>query len=224
MTAIGFYLWSGVSVFMLLVILRNANQFVKATGLYLGFVLAWLVYIFLLVKSGVLLDFGMPPKVPLLIIIPMIIGMIYTTRLASFKPLLVKTSKYIPVYLQSFRIVVELLIFSAFVDGTFPQRVTFEGLNYDILVGISALPMGFLAQKGRVKGKGILVWNIISLSILSLTGFSFIYSFYSGDFATTDQGVEFVSFPYVLLPAVMLQVAIFLHIFSIRQTLLKEAA
>ena len=98
-----------------------------------------------------------------MIVGPVLIGILLLSGIKSFQPLLQKTGLHLPVFLQSFRIIVELLIYGAFLEGVFPQRATFEGLNFDILVGISAPVIGWLILKKRIGfKKGLLIWNINS--------------------------------------------------------------
>jgi hypothetical protein len=107
-------------------------------------------------------------------------------------------------------------------EGYFPKRVTFEGLNYDILVGATAPVIGWLFMKNKLGLNATLIWNIVGMMILALTGYAFISSYFFPEFAETIDKIHFVSFPFVLLPAVLLPIAIFLHIFSIRQILIKK--
>lgn len=124
---------------------------------------------------------------------------------------------YLPIALQSFRIFVELLIYATYLKGIFPQRATFEGLNFDILVGISALFVSAAAYKGIIKNRAMLIWNLVSLCILFVTVYSFISTYYFTDFASSGSAYQFVEMPYLLLASVLLPVAIFLYAFSIKQ-------
>lgn len=177
----------------------------------------WFVYVTALSTTGVLDDFSLPPRAGLLIVLPAIVSIVVVTGRPSFQPLLRNIPCYLPIFLQSFRIIVELLIYGAYQNGVFPQRATFEGINFDILVGISALPMGWLVFKKMIAPRGILIWNVVSLMVLTVTAFSFIYTYYLTDYLTTGGTLDFVHFPYILLASVLLPTAIFLHVFSIRQ-------
>ena len=107
------------------------------------------MYLFILSATGVLDNFGLPPRLVLLIVMPAVAGIVFFSGRKSFRVILQRTSLHLPVYLQSFRIMVELLIYGAFLQGVFPERATFKGLNYDILVGISSLIMGVLVQTAQ---------------------------------------------------------------------------
>ena len=217
MSKIGFYILTIAAVCMLPFVLKQAENPKKVLIGYFSFLAIWVVYLFGIVQTGILSDFSLPPKFPLFVVIPMIAFVIFITRRPFFKPIIDTTSTSLPIYLQSFRIIVELLIFQGFLDGVFPQRATFEGLNFDILVGISAPIIGFLVQKEILGRRGIIAWNILSLSILSVTVYSFISTYYFTDFIEKAGNTEFTNFPYIFLAAILVPIAVFLHVVSLKQ-------
>ena len=220
MVQFGFYALSVIILLMQIFIIRNANAPRKSIVGYLVICTIWIAYLIILSASGLLENFGLPPRVPIFIVLPAVVGIIYFSGRRSFKDILQKTPLHIPVFMQSFRIVVELLIYGAFLEGIFPERATFEGLNFDILVGSSSLIIGVLVQRGILSVKGLLIWNVVSLMILSVTVYAFISTYYFTDYLGTIRGNKsFVEFPYLLLASVLLPAAIFLHVFSIRQVL-----
>ncbi|HEY8510761.1 MAG TPA: hypothetical protein VIL31_02310 [Cyclobacteriaceae bacterium] len=213
----GFYALSAVAFLMVIALLRYADNSRRLINTWLLAGAVWLIFVTIMSRSGTLADFSLPPRVPLFIVIPAVIaGIIFTGR-PSFRSALEKAPLYVPVFFTSFRIIVELLIYGAYRMGIFPERVTFEGLNFDMLVGLSAIPVGYLLLKGNLSRRGLLIWNIAALAVLSLTVYSFVSTYYFSDYTSTGS-TDFVKFPYVLLAAVLLPVAVFLHVFSIRQT------
>lgn len=222
MVAIGFCLLSVVMFCSMFYVLGQSVDRKRLIRNYVLYFAIWLGYIFVLSNTGLLDVFSLPPRVPLFIIVPSIIICIVVTGRPAFKEIMAKLPVTFAVYIQSFRILVELLIYGAFVKGIFPQAVTFEGTNFDILVGLSALVVGFLVQRHLIDKKGLLVWNIVSLCILTLTGYSFISSYYFYDMVNLEQALRFVRFPYLLLPSVLLPFAMFYHTLSIRQLMLKN--
>jgi hypothetical protein len=214
---LGFYFWTAFALSMVFLLLKLSQQGRKVLTTYVVVMVAWLAYITILSQSGILNDFSLPPRVPLLVVIPAVVIIIVLTGTKDFREVLLQTPRHIPVYLQSFRVVVELLIYGAFIDGVFPERATFKGLNYDILSGISALVVAFLYQKGKLSNTGLLIWNVGALLILALTVYSFVSVYYFGDHVEAAGSADFVKMPYLLLAAVLLPIAVFLHIFSLRQ-------
>ncbi len=221
MVELSFYALSIVAAGMLITLFRKYSR--KKVLLFMIVAsIVWISYLAILSQSGVLKNFELPPRVPLLIVFPAIAIILVTVNKKFMSRSLHETPIHLPILLQSFRVLVELLIYATYLKGIFPQRATFEGLNFDILVGISAIFMGFATYKGRIKQKGILTWNIASMCVLLLTVYSFISTFYFTDFANSERASKFVEFPYLLLASVLLPIAIFLHVFSIKQVTTKN--
>lgn len=216
----GFYLLSVIAVGMIAHMLTVTSQGGKVILRLAVFVALWSAYIFFLHRTGVLADFSLPPRVPLLIVVPAMVISIVITGRSSFRRILEKTPLQFPLYLQSFRVAVELLIYGAFAEGVFPRAVTFEGTNFDVLSGLSAPVVAYLYQHRKVRYSALLIWNIVAILTLGVTVYSFVSAYY---FASGFSGsADFVTFPYLLLPAVLLPVAVFLHIFSLRQIILRR--
>lgn len=213
----GFYALSAIAFLMCIALLRYALDSRRLITTYLLGGLVWLMYVIVISHAGILEDFSPPPRIPLLIVIPAILAGIVFTGRPSFRSALNRAPLYLPVFLTSFRVLVELLIYGAYRLDLFPQRVTFEGLNYDILVGLSALPVGYLLLKQKLSPRAVLIWNIASLLILSVTVYAFVSTYYFSDYIALTGNTQFVRFPYLMLAAVMLPVAVWLHVFSIRQ-------
>ncbi|TRX57670.1 hypothetical protein FNH22_14760 [Fulvivirga sp. M361] len=222
MVKIGFYLLSALMTGSVVLMFSKVS---KATGQerqrsirnFLTGISIWSVYIVALSTTGVLNDFGLPPRMPLLVVIPAFVIIFFSTSRAQMKKMIHSTPKSFPVYIQSFRVIVELLIYGAFMEGVFPKAVTFEGTNFDILAGISAPVIAFLHHKNRLSDRGVFFWNILSLCILTVTVVTFITAFY---FSTHTPDIAFCKFfelPYILLPAMLLPYAVFYHVVSIRQ-------
>lgn len=216
----GFYALAVIALAMVFYLLHYGRQRKTLVLLYAIVFTAWIVYVVIIARTGLLADFSLPPRLPLLIVIPAIVGCIFLTGRSNFREVLNQTPLYVPVYFQSFRILVELLIYGAFLQGVFPERATFSGINYDILVGASAPIMGLLVQSKKISYTGLLVWNGIAMSILSVTVYAFISTYYFTDYVTQAGNTDFTKLPYLLLASVLLPVAVFLHIFSLRQILM----
>ncbi|WP_245871765.1 hypothetical protein [Sediminicola luteus] len=217
MVEIGFYILPFIMVLLVLRLFEYAPNPKKYSQVYLLVFLVWLIYLIGLTRTDWLDSLELPPRMPLLVILPTIAFSLIITAQKGFKPILEKVPLHFPVYLQAFRILVEFLIWGAFLNGILSKQVTFEGTNFDVLVGLSALVMGYLVQKGKVGKKGLLYWNIASLVVFAGTLASFVYSFYIAQEIT----LSLSQLPYFFLPGILVAIALFLHIFSIRQCLLK---
>ncbi|MEQ9424959.1 MAG: hypothetical protein RJQ09_11105 [Cyclobacteriaceae bacterium] len=222
MVVFGFY---GLSVIMVLafwvVVQKSSADEASKVWFYKKYILwftVWISYLLLISSLGFLNSFALPPRIPLMVVLPSIVAMILVLRSKHFQHVIGSIPAHVILYLQSFRILVELLIYGAFLNGVFPKAVTFEGTNFDILVGISALLIGFLSSKNSIKPTVALTWNIISIAILGVTVATFIYTYYFSG-VQLPFASEFASMPYLLLPGVLLPFAIFLHAISIKQNI-----
>jgi hypothetical protein len=125
-------------------------------------------------------------------------------------------------YLNLVRIPVEIVLLWLFLNNTIPQIMTFEGWNFDILMGLTApiiIYFGFIKRK--INTKAILIWNIIGILLLV---FVFIIALVSAPFPmqrlSFDQpNTGLLYFPYSWLPTFIVPVVILGHMISIRQLL-----
>ncbi len=181
----------------------------------------WFLYTFLIANSGFLQDYSLPPRFPLLLVVPAFIFIgffLYRHRNSNI-------IKSIPtpwlVYFQSFRILIESLFVASVAAGFLHPEVTFEGYNYDILFGLSALIVGFLAFNRKViSNKGLLLWNYLGLAVIAFIIFLFTTTTYFPKFWGSEVTLatkEMVTFPFVLVPAFLMPSAVFMHIVSILQ-------
>lgn len=190
---------------------------------YTAFVLLWTVYVIVIGLSGIITTFSLPPRMPIFVILPAfgIIAWFHSAR--RFKTIRDHFPIELTVYLQSFRIFVELLILGIYYKGIGPQIATFEGQNFDILAGLTAPVIGYLAYYRKVIGaKVVLLWNICCLLLLANIVFIFITQAFFPEFwgyNIPQVSVEFTRPPYLFIAAVFMPFAVFLHMFSIQKTI-----
>ena len=179
----------------------------------------WLAYIFTLSFSGILTSFALPPRVPLLLVLPFIIFLIYFFTRSRFKPLIDSVPPHWLVYFQSFRIGVELLIWYTFMKGVFPHHVTYEGYKFDILAGLTAPVIGYLVAKQATGSKTILIiWNILGLLLLFNVVFIFNTITYFPQLwhhGASILKVKYGMLPLALLAGVFMPAAVFMHVLSL---------
>ncbi len=202
----------------------NEEKTRKNSALILVGLVAWLIVQAVLTLNG-LYKMGPtagPPKIVLFGILPTVLTIVslFSTRngrkFIDSLPLLNIT------YLNTVRIVVELVLYGLFLHKVVPQLMTFEGRNYDILSGITA---PFVAYFGLTKHKLsrplILVWNFICLGLLLNIVF---YALLSAPtplqkFAFDQPNLALGNFPFCWLPTFVVPVVLFGHLVSIRQLL-----
>ncbi|MBK9017345.1 MAG: hypothetical protein IPM82_26655 [Saprospiraceae bacterium] len=217
----GFYLLLSALLAVLFIGLNNARVSTKSLGWFGIGAAAWLCYIAGLASTGFFQVFTMPPRFPIFLVLPafVFIGWFFWSGRAEH--LLRAVPKHQPIYLQSFRIVVELLILGMFKKGMATYEPTLEGYNFDMVMGLTAPFVAWLVfNKKWLPEKLALIWNYIGLLALANVVFIFISLFVKPQlwgYAETPVSPEFGTMPYLLIPAVYMPLAVFLHVFSIRQ-------
>jgi hypothetical protein len=199
---------------------RQQKRFKIKTALTL---IIWLTYVSLISLSGIFTIAALPPRIPLLLVLPAFVFFIYFFASRQFKAFIAHTPASWPVYFQSFRIIVELLIWGAFLNGILPKEASFEGYNFDIAIGITAPFIGyFIVAKGGSKNTGaLLAWNFIGLITLVIVVFilmsrSYFYCSFGLSESILARGLGV--FPYTFLAGFFMPLAVFMHIYSIIKT------
>lgn len=128
--------------------------------------------------------------------------------------------------LSVIRIPVELVLFWLFHHNQVPQIMTFEGRNPDILSGISALLVYWLAFRGGKANRTILlIWNIFAFSLLVNIVINAALSVPSPvqQFAFEQPNRAVLYFPFIWLPSVVVPIVIFSHLGAFWQLLKSDS-
>jgi hypothetical protein len=188
-------------------------------------IVAWIAILVILAGKGFFAHFEkIPPRPALAILIPLPFVLIFAFSKRGTQ-LLESMPKQWPIYMQSFRIFVELLIWFAFLSGKLPVQMTAEGLNFDLLTGLFAFPVGYLCFRKKTWPKGVAVaYNILGIlllvNVLVIAMLSMPTSF---RVFMNEPSTELVArIPFILLPGVLVPIAYSMHIISLRQLLHKK--
>ena len=200
---------------------KRRQKIFSATGLVITI---WSVLLLILSYKGFFADFShLPPKPGIALLVPLPFVLLFTFSKKGTELLQSIPSHWL-IYLQSFRIAVELLLLLAFIGGKLPVQMTFEGRNFDIVTGVLALPVGYLLATRKSYAKKLalafnvigllLLLNILIIAVLSMpTPFRY--------FMNEPANTIVARFPYILLPGVLVPIAYGLHILSLRQLFAK---
>ena len=209
----GYYKWNQR-------LLKAGENQIKPSAFVIPF-LIWVIYITALSFTDILMDYSFPPRFPIFVFIPFVTLLILfywcNKNNAAFK--------YLPLawttYFQSFRIPVEILIVYTFYQEIIPESATFEGYNFDIVMGITALIMGYLVSKNFKKFKRLfIIWNILGIGMILFVFAIIATSIYRPDLWNSEVPLvakEFVSFPYFFLPGLLAPAGIFMHLVALLQ-------
>jgi hypothetical protein len=199
----------------------------KRTTLIALAIAGWLLLVSILSFTGFLSDFSsMPPKLMLLLPIPLILilWLTFSSRTRTFMAAV--PVKWL-MYLQVFRVPVEIFLWLQFLDGLTPVQMTFEGLNWDVLTGITAPIFAYICfGQDRNLRRLAIAWNIFGLllliNIVTIALLSAPVPFRT--FMNEPANTLVTIFPVSFLPLVLVPLAYALHFFSLRKLLMGSAA
>jgi hypothetical protein len=120
---------------------------------------------------------------------------------------------------QAFRLPLELVMHAAQSEGVMPREMSYSGYNFDIVTGITACVVAWLAYRGRASRTLIYAWNILGSALLlnvlvvALLASPMVRAF-GDDPAHVNTWVA--HFPFVWLGAVLVPCAAFGHVVIFR--------
>jgi hypothetical protein len=123
------------------------------------------------------------------------------------------------------RIPVELCLLRLWQSEQIPQIMTFEGRNFDILAGITAPLIAWLAfRNGKVNRTLLIIWNTFALILLVNIVVTAVLSIKSPiqQFGFEQPNVAVLYFPFIWLPAVVAPIILFSHLASLFQLFTDE--
>jgi hypothetical protein len=181
---------------------------------------AWVALLGYLSLGDYFADFrSLPPRILPTVLLPLMAGYILL-RSARARDLLSRTPPQWPIYAQSFRILMELILWLLFLQHRVPAIMTFEGRNVDILVGLTAIPVGYLCFARRAWSPRVaLWWNVAGILILlNVVVHAQLSTPSPFRVFVTDPPVTFIAYwPYILLPGFLVPLAWLLHVASLIQ-------
>ncbi len=197
------------------------GAFTSTPTKFLSFLLPfWLIFQATLAVGGFYLKTeGFPPRLMLFALFPAL-GAIILLFIFARKDFIERLPLRTLTYLHVIRIPVELVLFWLFQAGQVPQLMTFEGRNFDILAGITAPFVAWLAFRGGKTNRPLLVvWNLAALglllNIITNAVLSFPFALQQFAFDQPNRGVLY--FPFVWLPSTIVPIVLFCHLTSLWQ-------
>lgn len=177
----------------------------------------WMLLQALIAGTGFYRNFVSPFPRMFLAVIPAVLAVIYfgiiRNNLDHFQ--LRKLT-----FIHLVRIPVELLLLSLFYDKEIPIEMTFEGRNFDIVAGLTAIIFShrwFYASPSGLKS--LIIWNFAALALLFNIVITAVLSLPTPFqvFGQAQPNLAVTHFPFIWLPAVVVPIVLFAHIISIRK-------
>jgi small-conductance mechanosensitive channel len=98
-----------------------------------------------------------------------------------------------------------------------PVQMSYSGLNFDIVTGVTALVLGIVMVVARVPKAVVMAWNVMGLVLLAnIVGVAMLSTPVFAVFGPDRLNVWVTWMPYTLLPAVMVLAALAGHLIVFR--------
>ena len=185
----------------------------------------WLSILAALAFLGFFQNFDiLPPRIAVALLPPVFITLVLLYSKSFYRILLHIPNSWL-VYIQSFRIIMEMFLWLGFIAGFVPPQMTFEWLNFDIIVGITALMGGYtFFGRGRYRRFEAIIWNffgiILLFNILFIALLSAPYPFQV--FLNEPANTMVAFFPFIWIPGFIVPFALAMHLFSLKQLILNK--
>ena len=216
--SITFLITSFVTVAVFISAIRRAGTNSVAAKLLLFIMPAWMIFQAVLAAGGFYLNTSsVPPRIFLLGPLPAL-ALIIVYFIFARESFIEKLPLEHLTLLHTIRIPVELVLSWLFTAGLVPEIMTFHGSNFDILSGITAPIVYFIAFRGgRVNTKLLAAWNILALLLLINIVVTAILCVPSPiqKLAFDQPNVAILYFPYIWLPTVIVPIVLFCHLASL---------
>jgi hypothetical protein len=178
----------------------------------------WLLFQAVMALGGFYTQTGFfPPRIVILGVFPVLLLIIayFLFFRASFierLPLKLLT------ILHVIRIPVEITLFWLLQNRLVPEAMTFEGRNFDILSGLTAPIVFWLAFRGGKLNRALLIgWNIFALILLVNVVTIAVVAMPSPmqSLALDQPNIAVLYFPFNWLPSVVVPIVLFCHLASL---------
>ncbi len=166
-----------------------------------------------LADAGILQRWDLRPPPFMLMFVPLTV---MTVRLAFSKfaaALAAAMPLSLLVGMQAFRLPLELVMHQAALEGVMPPQLSYTGNNFDFVTGSSALLVGALLALNLAPRALVTLWNLMGLALLvsivalALGSMPILHLF------GPDKLNTWVTYPpFVWLPGLLVQTALFAHL------------
>lgn len=195
----------------------TATRLTVRMGLGLLF---WMGLLWILAQQGFFANFDARPPRIFMILIALFGSLFAVTRLRSVGTVLDHTPPSWLVYPQAFRVPMELILWGLFLENIIPVQMTFEGLNFDVLVGLTAPVAAYFCFQRPLWSRTVaLGWNVFGLVLLTTIVVVAILSAPTPfrQFMNEPANTMIAGTPFVWLPGFVVPFAYVLHALSLRQ-------
>jgi hypothetical protein len=214
---------TGLNLFFILTTLLSVYQFYRVTNkskTILLMLLLWMAIQFLLGSTSFYDNESTIPPRFVLLILPPVLGVFLLLATRKGRKVIDQFDYQKLTLIHFIRVPVEITLYYLALSKVIPTMMTFEGLNFDILVGLTApiiYYFGFI--KKTISTKFLLFWNCVGLGFLvNIVVIALLSSKTPLQQLAFDQpNIAVGHFPFNWLPSIIVPIVLLSHLVSIRK-------
>lgn len=208
--------------FLIYAISRASTPRSNTTIIFGTYLSLWIFITITLGSQDFFVNFEMPPRLILFALLPLalIVLLFSYSKTRAFIGLMPVTTL---TYIHMVRVPVEIVLWWLYAHGVVSEAMTFQGINYDIVTGISAPFAGIFIVGVKSKTHiAAMLWHFMGLVFLgNIVVISIRCSPYFFDVAHFDlPNLAVFHFPYLLLPLFIVPALLFCHLAALYQLIL----
>lgn len=179
----------------------------------------WMAISWWFASTGGLANFAVRPP-PIAI---MVIAVLTLSTVLAFSRFGLRLAEGLPMWIlvlgQVFRFPLELLMHRAADEGVMPVQMSYSGWNFDIVTGLSAIPVAWLLARGFAHGRALaFAWNVVgSLLLANILIIALVSTPIIAAFGPTRLNTWVAYPPFVWLPTVLVLCALTGHMVIFRK-------
>ncbi|MEQ1765760.1 MAG: hypothetical protein ABL984_21715 [Pyrinomonadaceae bacterium] len=216
-----FFLTTLATIWFLVSAARSVRREALPFKLLIFLIPLWMVLTDLLATTDFYRTNALPPRVPFFAVLPSVIT-IHVYFVFFRQGFVDKLSLKTLTLLHLIRFPVELVLHWLYEGGQVPRIMTYEGWNFDILSGLTAPLVYWVAFRGgRTNRTLLIVWNLLTLGLLiNIVAIAFM-SFPSPiqRFGFDQPNVGLTYLPFIWLASIVVPIVLFAHLASLYNSL-----
>ncbi|RYG05215.1 MAG: hypothetical protein EOO02_04285 [Chitinophagaceae bacterium] len=215
MSSISFLLTTVLTIVLFCIATKQSLRFVIL-------LMGWLLIIGIPANANFFLNTtAIPPRFLIALIVTLILSVILFRRSVVEK---MDQNRLIAIHIV--RLPVELILYNLFVQKLIPSIMTYEGWNFDIIMGVTAICILLiqLLSKTRFHKRILIAWNVSGIILLTtIVSIAILSSpLPIQQFAFEQPNIAVLQFPYVYLPTCIVPMVYLSHFFALKKLMNQE--
>ena len=182
--------------------------------------LVWLAVTAIYAISGLI---QREPRLMMTVMLPAFVGAATLASTTVGSRLARSTPWFALIGFHAFRLMIELAFHGLYLQGRLPIQVTFHGLNFDILTGITAIALSLWTGISRPPRFVLIAWNTVGLALVAAIVVVASLSMPTPlrQFLNEPSTILMSTFPFIWVPTFLAPIAMAGHVVVYRKLLLE---